>query len=335
MFFKAAILKNTNKVIIQYLKIPEKLFKGQILIKIIYSSICHTQLMEIKGKRGKDNYLPHCLGHEGVGIVKKTYRGCKNFKNGDYVCLSWIKSKNYKARGVIYKNDKGEKINAGPVHTLNTYGVIDESRIYKLKNRKDIKKKVLLGCALPTTFNIFLENKDIANKSSICIIGAGGLGISFLILAQKLGYNNISVVDKNKRKIDLLKKFRDIKTYTNINEISNLKFDFVIECTGNIKILENIHFITKKFGGRVIVVGNYPNGSKLSLNPWNIINGINYKGVWNSEINFSKKFNKLEKIFNDLKNLETLSNKVYNLKDINKAINDFKNGKIIRPIIKM
>ena len=33
-----------------------------------YSGICHTQLNEIS-ILGKDKYIPHCMGHEGVGEV--------------------------------------------------------------------------------------------------------------------------------------------------------------------------------------------------------------------------------------------------------------------------
>ena len=61
---KAAILVETNKkLIIDDIEIPP-LKSGQVLIEIKYSGICHTQLLEIEGCRGKDSFLPHCLGHE-------------------------------------------------------------------------------------------------------------------------------------------------------------------------------------------------------------------------------------------------------------------------------
>ena len=42
-----------------------------------YSSICHTQLQEILGLRGKDKFLPHCLGHEATGVVVNIGKGVK------------------------------------------------------------------------------------------------------------------------------------------------------------------------------------------------------------------------------------------------------------------
>ena len=70
IFFKAAVLEKTNSALkIKNLKAPE-LKKGQVLVKVLFSGVCRSQLMEIEGKRGRDKWLPHCLGHEGSGVVE-------------------------------------------------------------------------------------------------------------------------------------------------------------------------------------------------------------------------------------------------------------------------
>ena len=48
------------------LEIPA-LKPGQVLVEVAYSGVCHTQLLEARGHRGEDRFLPHCLGHEGSG----------------------------------------------------------------------------------------------------------------------------------------------------------------------------------------------------------------------------------------------------------------------------
>ena len=69
---KAAILvKNKKPLILADVKIPKKLEIGQVLVKILYSGICGAQINEIDAVKGKDNFLPHLLGHEGSGIVEK------------------------------------------------------------------------------------------------------------------------------------------------------------------------------------------------------------------------------------------------------------------------
>ena len=67
---KAAILRECGKPlsIEEGIEIPA-LEKGQVLIKMAYSGVCRSQLMEVEGSRGQDKYLPHLLGHEGSGVV--------------------------------------------------------------------------------------------------------------------------------------------------------------------------------------------------------------------------------------------------------------------------
>ena len=68
----AAVLTKQKKFLSLFnLKIDE-IPKGYVIVKMEYSGICHTQLNEINGILGKDKFIPHCMGHEGVGkIVKK------------------------------------------------------------------------------------------------------------------------------------------------------------------------------------------------------------------------------------------------------------------------
>lgn len=78
MFVTAAILSELSKPLIIdsiMLPLPET---GQVLVKIAFSGICHSQLMEARGKRGDDPYLPHLLGHEGSGTVLSVGEGGTN-----------------------------------------------------------------------------------------------------------------------------------------------------------------------------------------------------------------------------------------------------------------
>ena len=61
------------------------------IVKILASGVCHTQLLECRGLRGPDPYLPHCLGHEGSGIVLEVGPEVSKVSVGSQVVLSWIK----------------------------------------------------------------------------------------------------------------------------------------------------------------------------------------------------------------------------------------------------
>lgn len=55
-------------LVIENLALP-RLSKGQVLIGMQLSAVCHSQKLEVAGRRGPDPYLPHLVSHEGVGVV--------------------------------------------------------------------------------------------------------------------------------------------------------------------------------------------------------------------------------------------------------------------------
>ena len=90
--FRGAVLfKNNTKLKIVNLRFSEKLKKGQVLVKIKYSGICGKQIDEIEGVGGKDEFLPHLLGHEGSGVVIGVGPKVNKVKPKDKVVLHWIK----------------------------------------------------------------------------------------------------------------------------------------------------------------------------------------------------------------------------------------------------
>lgn len=341
MDIRAATLIKKNKIKILNLKTP-KLNNGQVLVKIKYSSICHTQIQEIFGLRGKDKYLPHCLGHEATGIVIELGKYVKKVKPGDKVCLSWVKGdgKEFNGTKYIYKD---KLINAGPVNTFSNYSVVSENRLIKLPKNSNLKKNVLMGCAIPTAFNAVFNTLKKTNKNNIIILGAGGLGLACIYAAKKAGFKNIYALDKDNRKLKLAKKFgaNYFLLLKNINNFISLKkkyknfFFNLIECSGNIKLMESSIELVKNFGGKFIIIGNYPPSKKININPWNFIMGKNMTGSWQNQISYDQMFSLFYKNFKDFNSNLYFGKKIYKLEEINQAIKDFYNGKTIRPLIKM
>jgi D-arabinose 1-dehydrogenase-like Zn-dependent alcohol dehydrogenase len=59
----AAILVEQNKpLVIAEIGLPATLEAGQVLVRVLYSGICGSQLGEIDGAKGEDKFLPHLLG---------------------------------------------------------------------------------------------------------------------------------------------------------------------------------------------------------------------------------------------------------------------------------
>jgi len=335
MDISAIILVKKKKIQFKKIRVPE-LKKGQLLVKIKYTSICHTQIQEIDGVRGKDNFLPHCLGHEATGLVIKKNNSVKKFKVNDKVCLSWVPSEGFNAGGTTYFDKIGKKINAGPVNTFSNYSVVSENKLQKLNKYSDMKKSVLLGCALPTAYNCIFSNVAHPKKKNILIIGCGGVGLSIVHASKIAQFSKISIIEKDSKKIKTAFKLGSSQVLTNKDFKSYFDyFDYVIECTGNDEMLNfSIKFV-KKFGGSLIIVGNYKHKTKFKIDPWQILYGKKVIGSWNKTFNYRKKFKKFEKFSKKLNSNLIFGKKIYSLKNFSSAMNDFKKGKVIRPLIKV
>jgi len=340
----AAILSRQKKDLLlldlEYPKVP----KNYVLVRMMYSGICHTQLNEISGILGKDRFIPHCMGHEGVGEIVSTGFGVKKFKIKNKIVVSWIKKKTKKKIFPTFYKHNLKKINTGGCNTLLNYSLVSDDRVFKInKKNKYLRESVLLGCALPTASNAILNNSCIKKKSKIMIMGMGGLGYSSLLVLNYLNCQDITCIDNNVKKLNLVKKRKGVNfkliNSSNMEEFlrSNKdNFDLIIDCTGSKRLIENTFSLCKRFVGRFIIIGNTKLNEKISLRAWDFIFGKTFTGAWGNGGTTMKNFEINEKILiNQINNVKKiLPKKDYILNDINKAIDDFKNGKVLRPIIK-
>jgi len=67
-------------------EVPE----GQVLVKVMASGVCHTDLHAAEGDWPVKPSLPFIPGHEGVGFVAAIGRGVRGVKEGDRVGVPWL-----------------------------------------------------------------------------------------------------------------------------------------------------------------------------------------------------------------------------------------------------
>ena len=338
-----AVLEKVNKpLIIKNLKIPN-LQKNQLLVKIKYSYICGTQLNEIFGAKGPDKYVPHTLGHEASGNIMQVGPGIKNFKIGEKVVLSWIKKKGSSSVNPFYLDKKNKKINSGLVSTFSNFTVVSKDRVYKIPANLPMDIAALFGCALPTGFGIVLNYlKKISKNDYVGIYGVGGVGIMSLIALKSLGIKNIYAIDKNKRNLNIAKKFgcKFTSTLENfekkiLNKFINkkdIKYNF--EMSGN-KMMMEAAIKNLSDSGNMIFAGNTKKGDFIRLNPYDLIFGKKIFGFSGNDVSLEKNFKNYIKIIKKI-NFKQISNifSIYKFKNINEAILDFKKGTVLRPLIK-
>ncbi|MBI4283915.1 MAG: zinc-binding dehydrogenase [Chloroflexi bacterium] len=288
-----AILRQINQpLVIEELPIPE-LQPGQVLVKIRYSGVCHSQLNEIKGLKGEDKYLPHTLGHEAGGIVQEIGPGVSHVKPGDHAVLSWIEGPGMGVPSTTYHKGK-EIVNAGAITTFGEYSVISENRVTPITEEMPLDKAALLGCALPTGGGIVLNQLKPAPGSSLAVIGVGGLGLSSILLADLMNCAPIIAIDINDDKLQLARRLGATETINSattdfvsaILDITHGKgVDYAIETAGLTETIEK-SFASVKWdiwdGGLLVIAGNPPHDARIAIDPF-LLKGKRLTGSWGGQ----------------------------------------------------
>ena len=340
---KAAVLFELNKPLeIRTLK-RRPLESGQVFVKILYSGVCRSQLMEVSGLRGVDRWLPHLLGHEGSGVVEDVGPDVKKFKKGDEVILSWIKGNGIEAKGAIYDSDD-VVINSGKVTTFSNYSVVSENRLTKKPKNLDFDTAILFGCALPTGAGMVINELDVNLESSVVVIGLGGIGLSSIAMLLSLKIKNIIAIDISAKKLDLVKSWGVNHTIDaskpNIQELVQEIFpdgaEYCIESAGRVSTIELGFSLINRNKGKLLFASHPPEGEKIRLSPHELISGKNISGSWGGAIDPDRDIPILYHNFISADfPLNSLLTKPYSLSDINKALEDLESGKALRPLIKM
>jgi len=269
---KAAILVESKKsLIVADINLPEKLDVGQVLVNLHYSGICGAQINEIDAVKGKDNFLPHLLGHEGSGIVMDIGSGVSTVEVGDHVVLHWRPSSGIQSAPPKY-NWEDQVINAGWVTTFNEQAIISENRLTVIPEDYDMREAPLFGCAVTTAFGVINNDAKVSVGQSVVIFGIGGVGLNIAQAADMVSAYPIIGIDLHQQKLDMGKKFGlthgilagsdDLSD--DITTIIGDLADIVIETTGNSRVIEQAYNLTHP-DGKTILVGVPNKGDNISI----------------------------------------------------------------------
>lgn len=339
----AAILVETGKpLVLDDIEIP-KLQPGQVLVEIQYSGVCHTQVLECRGHRGEDKFLPHCLGHEGSGIVREIGAGVTKVKPDDQAILSWIKGSGANVMGTQY-SWAGRKVNSGAITTFSRYSVISENRLTPLPNRIDMKEAALLGCAVPTGVGSVWNTAEARPGQSIVIFGTGGVGLSAIAGMVIAGCAPILAVDLNPNRLELAKKVGATHLINpaqgdvvqQIMKVCPGGVDIAIEATGRPAVMQQALACVRSQGGVAVVIGNAREGETLTIDPKQLNQGKQLRGTWGGDNVPDRDYPRYCKLIEAGRlDLRAILSEPYPLERINEALDALEQGMVGRPLIGM
>ncbi len=318
--------------------------RGQVLVRLAYSGVCHSQLMEVRGGRGPDVYLPHLLGHEGSGVVVATGEGVTKVATGDKVILGWIKGDGLDSGGAHYHCGE-ETINAGGVTTFNEYALVSENRVVRLPEGVPMDIAVLFGCAVPTGAGIVLNDLNPSESSTVAIFGLGGIGMSALMATVLCGCVQIIAVDLFEEKLALARDFgathtinaRDTDAVAAIGDLTGGKgVDFAVEASGNARVIEQAFASVRRSGGLCVFASHPRHGEHISIDPYELICGKQIRGSWGGNCSPDRDIPRFAELYRQGSlPLEKLITRRYKLNEINDALDDLEAGRVGRPLIEI
>jgi S-(hydroxymethyl)glutathione dehydrogenase/alcohol dehydrogenase len=290
--------------------------------------------MEQQGKRGEDKWLPHLLGHEGFGEVIEIGSGVSKCKPGDRVVLTWIEGFGINAENAIYSDHDGNRINSGKVTTFSTLTVTSENRLFLAPSGFPDRFLALFGCALLTGGGMALKYGTNPDVKKISIVGFGGIGSAAALVLKGMGKSHIDVIETAIEKRIQAHNLGFTNVYPAFNSNFN-EYDLVIEATGTTLAIEK-GFESLNNTGTLVFASHPEFGSKISLNPHELIKGKRIFGTWGGDVNLDVDVLKIAHFLrNSGSDLNYLIGEEFSIDEVNEGLAYLDSGKTGRPLLKL
>ncbi len=207
-YMKGAVVHEFRKPLsIEQIPIPEP-GEGQILVKVVASGVCHTDIHAADGDWPVKPKLPLVPGHEAAGYVAAVGKGVISIKEGDRVGIPWLYSACGSCEYCITGRETlcpGQK-NAG--YSVDggyaEYALADADYVGHLPANVAFVEIAPILCAGVTTYK-GLKETDTRPGQWVAITGIGGLGHVAVQYAKAMGLYVVAV-DVADDKLDLARK---------------------------------------------------------------------------------------------------------------------------------
>lgn len=179
--YKAFVVEELNGQFIQNIQNAsiDKLPKGEVLIRVHYSSINYKDAISATGNKGVTKNYPHTPGIDAVGKVE--YSDTELFQIGDEV--------------IVTGNDLGMNTSGG----FGQYIRVPADWVVKLPEGLSMKESMIIGTAGFTAGISVLRLSELVKPGDgkIIVSGAtGGVGSVSISLLTKLGYDTVAITGK-------------------------------------------------------------------------------------------------------------------------------------------
>jgi propanol-preferring alcohol dehydrogenase len=169
---------------------------GEVLVRIMASGVCHTDLHAADGDWPVKPTLPFIPGHEGIGRVVMLGSGVRHLKEGDVVGIAWL----HDACGHCEHCTTGWETLCEAQHNSGysvngcfaEYAVGKAAYVARLPEHVDPAAMAPILCAGVTTYKGIKETETRPGQW-IAISGIGGLGHLAVQYASAMGMRVVAL----------------------------------------------------------------------------------------------------------------------------------------------
>ncbi|KAM4075201.1 hypothetical protein ACB094_10G150800 [Castanea mollissima] len=231
---KAAICRNPGEpLVIEDIEVdPPKAW--EIRIKIICTTLCHTDITYWKMKTGLVAAFPRIFGHEAVGVVESVGEHVEEFIVGDTVLPVFLPNCNE------CRDCKSQKSNLCTKFQNNYPPNMPRDGTSRFRDMNGI------GAAWKVA--------EVEEGSTVAIFGLGPVGLAVAEGARQRGALKIIAVDLNPEKFDIGKKF-GVTDFINpktcgeksvSKELTDGGADYCFECIGLASLMQEAFLSSRK-----------------------------------------------------------------------------------------
>ncbi len=275
MRVKAAILHGKEHIQIEDIA-PRALNPGEVRIRIEAALTCGTDLKVLKrGYHAKMIVPPAAFGHELAGVISELGDGSPElgWRIGDRVAAA-----NSAPCGECFHCRAGQEnlcedllfLNGAYAESVVVPARLVQKNLLRLRPETDFRDAALvepLACVVQG-----VEDTNLRAGRRVLVLGAGPIGLMFVVLVKKLGCD-VTVAGRRAARLEAAQRLGADQTIdigdgrglaAKIRAATRTHFDTVIEAVGHPDAWEAaVHLVRK--GGMVNFFGGCPSGTSITL----------------------------------------------------------------------
>lgn len=325
----------------------------EILVRLVASGVCHTDISFCDGWSGS----PVVLGHEGAGVVEEVGREVESVRPGDHVVLSYQScgrcpaclserpfdcERFWEANFGFARLDGSNALHRSGVgghffgqSSFASHCLATERNLVKVAADLPLDLLAPLGCGLQTGAGAVLNSLRVPKGASLAVLGTGAVGLAAVMAARLAGAEPIIGLDLNPERLELALELGATHAIDNragdaaarIRTIAGGGIDFVLEITGQPE-MHRLGVEVLNRGGTVALIAAPGGDSSLP-------GGRRVRGVIQGDAVPQRFIPEMIDLYRTGRFPFDRLVRFYEFSQINRAVADSLSGRTIKPVLRI